>query len=257
MDKRSFMALLVSSASLWGLGGCQTLDRLADVGELPSMTHIENPEGHPNHRPVTMPMPEGRMDANEESVRQASRNSLWQVGARSFFRDQRASRVGDILTVAIDINEKAELSNSSNRNRNSSEKVGIDNFLGLENNLPNFLPTGVDPKKLIGISSNPTHVGQGTIKRKETVQTKVAASIIQILPNGNFVIQGRQELRINYEIRELILKGIVRPSDISSDNSVPLRKIAEARLSYGGRGQIDDMQQPPLGQQVVDLISPI
>lgn len=241
----------VSMISCLSLGGCHTLNRLVDVGELPPITHIQNPVAHPSYHPVTMPMPA----ATPLPVR--GKNSLWQTGARSFFKDQRANRVGDILTVRIDINEKAELSNTSTRSRTSSEKIGIDNFLGMESQLPQIFPEGIDPKKLIGINSNPTHAGQGAIKRKETMQTNLAATIIQILPNGNFVINGRQEMRINYEIREVILTGIVRPSDILSDNSVMLEKIAEARLSYGGRGQIDDMQQPPLGQQIVDLISPI
>jgi flagellar L-ring protein precursor FlgH len=232
------------------LCGCQTFERLVDVGQLPPVTPIENPTKHTNYRPVQMPMP-------DPIPEYSSKNSLWQAGATSFFKDQRANRVGDILTIKINIDEKAELSNSSNTTRNSSDKRAMKNFLGYEQTLTNLFPKDVDPENLVQLNSNPTHTGSGAIKRKETIVTNLAASVLQILPNGNLIVNGRQEVRINYEIREVIVTGIVRPSDIASDNSIPLEKVAEARVSYGGRGQIDDMQQAPYGHQILNLISPL
>lgn len=232
------------------LTGCQTLDRLADVGEPPAITTIENPITNPTYKPVVMPMPQSISS-------QGTKNSLWQIGARSFFKDQRAGRVGDILTVHINIDEKAELSSASNSSRTSGQKIGVNNLFGYEATLNNLFPQQVDLTNLLSLSSNPTHTGAGAIKRKETIITNLAATIIQILPNGNLVIQGRQEVRVNYEVREVILTGIVRSSDIASDNSIPLEKIADARVSYGGRGQIDDAQQAPAGQQIINLLSPL
>lgn len=244
MFRRTFICLLSCT-----LGGCQ-LSRLAEVGQQPAISQIQNPIAHPNYQPVTMPMP-APLDRPE-----SGKNSLWQTGARSFFKDQRANRVGDVLTVKISIEEKAELSNQTGTNRKSSMGVGVNNFLGYESKLSDHFPKAVEPSRLISMNSNPNHSGGGTVKRKESMITQLAATIIQILPNGNFVISGRQEMRVNYEVREIILTGIVRPSDITSNNTISLDKIAEARFSYGGRGQIDNMQQAPLGHQIVDIISP-
>lgn len=234
------------------LTGCQTVEQLSRVNDLPPITQIQNPTQHPNYQPVHMPMP--TPEEPEKNMRRV--NSLWQPGARAFFKDQRAHRVGDILTVKIDINDTADFSNTTTRSRETSEKFGAENLFGLETQLTKVLPEGVDPSKLVGLSNKPTHKGTGTIKRTEKVNMKVAATIVQVLPNGNLVIAGRQETRVNYEVREMVLTGIVRSEDISSANTIPYDKIAEARISYGGRGQINDMQQPPYGQQILNALSP-
>ncbi|MCP4924159.1 MAG: flagellar basal body L-ring protein FlgH [bacterium] len=230
--------------------------RLGYIGKEPPLTHITNPIAQPNYQPVTMPMPSPSMPSQGPQVQIRKTNSLWQSGARAFFKDQRASRVGDIVTVTVAVKDTVKISNDSKRSRQTAEKVAVDNFMGIENNLSNFLPTGVDPGKLIGISSNPTHAGKGSIDRTDEVSTKIAATITQVLPNGNLVIWGRQEMRVNFEVRDLTVMGIVRPSDIAADNTIDYLKIAEARLSYGGRGHISEMQQPPYGQQILNIISP-
>lgn len=183
-------------------------------------------------------------------------NSLWKPGARAFFKDQRAQNKGDILTILVDFDEKANIENNTKRNRTSSQSVSVNSFLGLENKLQNLFPTGVDPSKLIGVTSTPSHEGKGSVSRKENLKMNIAAIITQVLPNGNLVIAGRQEVRVNFEIRELLITGIIRPQDITSNNTITSDKIAEARISYGGRGQISDMQQPTYTQQVVDALIP-
>ncbi|MEK0085011.1 flagellar basal body L-ring protein FlgH [Benzoatithermus flavus] len=188
--------------------------------------------------------------------------SLWQMGSQNFFNDNRASRVGDILTVLINMNEQAQFKNQTSRDRNSSESMGASSFFGLEKRLAKVLPNGgsngtpVDPSSLVDLSSGTSSKGTGSAQRSEQVQVKMAAIIAAILPNGNFVINGSQQVRVNYELRELQIAGVVRPQDITAENTVTYDKIAEARIAYGGRGQLTDVQQPRYGQQVLDMVLP-
>lgn len=232
------------------LGACSTVDRINAVGQAPALTPIIDPRDRNGDRVITMPMP------RQEPVLHQS-NSLWAAGARSFFKDQRASKIGDILTVMIDISDKAEVSNQSSRSRKSAEGANVNNLLGLESTLGEmFLPNGYKPEAAIDLGADSSSTGQGTVNRKEKVDLTVAAVVTQILPNGNLVIEGHQEVRINFELRDLSVSGIVRPEDITFLNEVKHTQIAEARISYGGRGQISDVQQPRYGQQVIDILFP-
>jgi flagellar L-ring protein precursor FlgH len=231
------------------LSGCGAGERLANVGKAPEMAKIENPQLAANYAPVSMPMP-----APKASIRQP--NSLWDSNRQAFFKDQRADDVGDILTVMIEIQDKAELDNETERTRESGESAGLDNFLGIESNLNGVLPQAVDPANLIGMDSDSNHKGSGTIDREEKIDVKLAALITQVLPNGNFVIHGSQEVRVNFEKRILNVDGVIRPQDVSIDNTINYDQIAEARISYGGQGQITDVQQPRYGQQVYDILMP-
>jgi flagellar L-ring protein precursor FlgH len=192
-----------------------------------------------------------------------SPNSLWRTGARAFFEDQRARRVGDILTVIVEITDKAELDNATKRNRDNEENAGIAKLGGYELSslLERVLPRGVDVSdldlsKFVSATSDSKSEGGGVIDREEKITMKMAAVVTQVLPNGNMVIEGRQEVRVNYEMRELIVAGVIRPEDITSRNTIPISKIAEARVSYGGKGQITDVQQPRYGQQFLDILLP-
>jgi flagellar L-ring protein precursor FlgH len=183
-------------------------------------------------------------------------NSLWRPGERSFFNDQRASRVGDILTVDIEIADKAEVSNSSNRSRSSSGSAGIGNFFGLQSGLGRIFGADFDPENLIEAQAESDHTGQGAINREEKIELRVAAVIVDRLPNGNFVIAGRQQVLINSEMRELTVSGMIRPQDISAENTIRHDQIAEARVSYGGRGQVSAVQRPNYGQRLGDAVTP-
>jgi flagellar L-ring protein FlgH len=231
------------------LGACSAVERLEQIGERPPLTPIENPQLRPGYREVQMPMPQSRAQVYQP-------NSLWASGARSFFKDQRATRIGDILTVRIAIDDSAEVANTSARSRDNSENAGLSNFLGVENRLNSALPGTVDPGSLLDLESQSNSRGTGSVRRNEAIDLTVAAVITQVLPNGNLVIEGRQEVRVNYEVRELLIGGVVRPEDIGNDNTVRHTQIAEARVSYGGRGQITDVQQPRYGQQVLDVLWP-
>ncbi|MEM8744584.1 MAG: flagellar basal body L-ring protein FlgH [Pseudomonadota bacterium] len=243
--KSWFTAVLVTVH----LGGCSAFDRLGNIGETPKLSAIENPVMQPGYRPVSMPMP------TPERV-SYSPNSLWRTGARAFFEDQRARRVGDILTVIVEITDKAELENSTNRGRDNEENASIPKLGGWEDLLKKVLPKDVDLNDFVRATSDSKSDGDGAIDREETITTKIAGVVTQVLPNGNMVIEGRQEIRVNFEMRELIVAGVVRPEDITSENTIPISKIAEARVSYGGRGQITDVQQPRYGQQFLDIVLP-
>lgn len=231
------------------LSACNAMTRLSEVGAPPPQTPIVNPVQQASYRPVSLPMP-----APEAVERQP--NSLWRAGARGFFKDQRAAGVGDILTVVIDVADSANISNTSQRSRLNSEDASASAFFGYEQHLSRVLPDAVNPGNLLELDSSTTNVGSGRVARGETIKLRVAALITQILPNGNMVIHGRQEMRVNFENRELQVAGVIRPEDISSTNTITYEKIAEARISYGGRGQITDVQQPRYGQQVLDILMP-
>ncbi|HEX6956652.1 MAG TPA: flagellar basal body L-ring protein FlgH [Ferrovibrio sp.] len=231
------------------LGACGNLSRLADIGQPPEMTKIDNPTEERGYRPVSLPMP-----APEVSPRHA--NSLWRPGARQFFKDPRAARVGDILTVNVNLQEKAQLQNNTTTSRDNSETAGLPNFLGLESGALGRVLDGVTPSTLVDAATGSQVQGKGQINRQEQITVSVAALVTQVLPNGNLVIQGRQEIRVNNEIRELIIQGIVRPQDITATNTINQTQLAEARISYGGRGQLTDVQQARWGQQIYDIIFP-
>jgi flagellar L-ring protein precursor FlgH len=237
--------LLAATATLL-LTGCSAIQRLATIGEPPPLSAINNPTTRPGYKPVQMPMPAAQPASYNP-------NSLWRNGSRAFFKDQRAHQIGDILTVKVNITDKAIIANETQRSRASSDDSGIDNFFG-KSRVP-ILNAGL-PTRIFTSDSNTTLDGKGSVNRSEALQTNVAAVVTQVLPNGNLVIRGKQDIRVNFEMRELIVAGIVRPEDIESDNTIDSSKIAEARIAYGGRGQITDVQQQRYGSQVLDVLLP-
>lgn len=229
--------------------GCSLVDNLAQVGEAPPLTRIQNPKAAPNYRKVSMPMPRSRPGRSQA-------NSLWRSGARAFFKDQRASKVGDLVTVNINIADSAKFANTTKRSRKGAEAAKAEALAGYEAALARILPQAIKPSALIKADSQGSSEGTGTIDRDETVKLKLAAVVTQILPNGNLVIHGRQEMRVNYEVRELQVAGVIRREDITSTNTIEFEQIAEARIAYGGRGHITQMQQPRYAQQIFDILFP-
>ncbi|WP_298724593.1 flagellar basal body L-ring protein FlgH [uncultured Ferrovibrio sp.] len=245
----SSLRLIAMAGLALSLGACGNLSRLGDIGQPPQMSKIDNPTEMRDYRPVSMPMP-----APEVTPRHA--NSLWRPGARQFFKDPRATRVGDILTVNIDIQDRAQVQNNTSTSRSNSEEAGIPNFLGIETGALSRIFRGSNNENLVGVNSGSQVQGQGQINRQEQINVSVAALVTQVLPNGNLVVQGRQEIRVNNEIRELIIQGLVRPEDITATNTINHTQMAEARIAYGGRGQLTDVQQARWGQQIYDIIFP-
>ncbi|HXH42625.1 MAG TPA: flagellar basal body L-ring protein FlgH [Bradyrhizobium sp.] len=239
----AIFGLLLASCAL---GGCSSIDRLSQIGEQPKLSAIDNPTTQPGYKPVQMPMP-------KPEVASYNPNSLWRNGSRAFFKDQRARQVGDLLTVTVNITDKANIENDTSRSRTNKEDSGITDFIGSQTVTQ---ANKILPGRILTADSTSSSEGKGSVDRKEALQTNVAAVVTQVLPNGNLVVEGKQEIRVNFEIRELIVAGIVRPEDIQSDNTIDSTKIAQARIAYGGRGQITDVQQPRYGQQVMDVLLP-
>jgi flagellar L-ring protein precursor FlgH len=238
------MMLLLSAAL--ALGACE---RLSEVGRPPALAAIEDPSTDPNWRRVSMPMPAPQAPP-------AAANSLWRSGSRTFLRDQRAAASGDIVTVLVSIQDEAQLQNRTQRDRQGTDTLGVPRLLGLESSFLRIFPNTIDPTALVQTNGAQTTSGNGTIRRNETITLRVAATVAQVLPNGNLVVAGRQQVRVNSELRDMTVSGIIRPQDIASDNTVRHDRLAEARIAYGGRGTLSDVQRPRIGQEVLDVILP-
>src|SRR5947207_2277707 len=204
---------------------CSSIDRLSQIGEKPKLTEIENPTTQPGYKPVQMPMPKP-----EQASYNA--NSLWRNGSRAFFKDQRAARIGDLLTVTVNITDKANIANETQRSRSNREDSGITDFVGAKT--LGAQAHKIFPGRILTADSTASSDGKGSVNRQEALQTNVAAVVTQVLPNGNLAVEGKPELRVNFEIREFIVAGIVRPEDIQSDNTIDSSKIAQARTASGG-----------------------
>ena len=238
----SFAALTLA------LSACSSVDRLETIGSPPPLSPVADPRPE-TYMPQAIPLPPPQPDYHQA-------NSLWQPSARSFFRDPRASHVGDILTVDVSIADAAQISNTTARSRKNSDDANLTNFFGLEGPLAKALPGVVDPSKLVNMGSDTSNTGAGSVNRAETVNLTLAAVVAQVLANGNLVITGHQQVRVNSELRDLQVSGVVRPEDITNANTIALSQIAEARISYGGRGTVSDVQRPRLGSELFDIFMP-
>jgi len=247
------------------LTACAATDRLSYVGQPPPLSPMDNTAvltGAVSSAGMTPAQIDAARAARiqqlmaERAHQRRNVNSLWSANTTTFFGDPRAAHVGDILTVTIEISDRAQVQNQTSRARQTSERSNLTNFLGGEASLDAIFNDAIDPANLTRFGSDSSTQGSGSVNRLETISMTAAAIVVDVLWNGNLVIHGRQEVRINNEVRELLISGIVRPQDIAADNTIEHRKIAEARVSYGGRGQISEMQRPPIGQEVYNILWP-
>lgn len=240
---------LTGTLAMSGLLLISACGRMDHFGKPPSFSPSTENSEH-----VAMLMP--GLPLQTQPQRTVDQSSLWSGSPRSLLGDRRAMRKGDIMTVVIEIDEKAEISNDTARSRKGEESMEIPDLLGLPQRLDEKLPDGASMANAVGLGSTSATQGKGSVKRKEKLTLRVAATIVDVLPNGVLAISGSQELRVNFELRELLVTGYVRPEDVSRKNEVTYDKIASARVSYGGRGQLTDVQQPRYGQQILDNVLP-
>lgn len=240
------MPRLALCLALLALSGCA---RLAAVGQVPGFQSPVN--GNEVFAMNAAPLP----DRPEIAARHAPA-SLWRAGRESLLGDRRAGARGDILTVVIEIDDSATISNATERGRSGEESLSLPQFLGLPQRLDEFLPEGASMAEAVTGSGSSSSEGSGSVRRAEELTLRIAATVTEVMQNGTLRIEGTQEVRVNHELRELLVTGYVRPEDISRQNEITYDRIAGARISYGGRGQISDMQQPRYGQQIADIILP-
>lgn len=240
-----FAVILLTLAAL-SLSAC---GRLGEIGQTPDLTSPA--AGNEVFAMNVAPVPNAR-----EVPDRAEGASLWTSGRASLLGDRRASRRGDIMTVVIEIDDSAEFSNSSERERSGSEQLGIPNLFGVPQRLNGLLTQGGSLDEAVEFDSASRSSGEGATRRNEQLTLRVAATITEVLQNGVLRIEGSQEVRVNNEVRELLVTGYVRPEDISRQNSIEYDRIAAARISYGGRGLITDAQRPRYGQEIVDAVLP-
>jgi flagellar L-ring protein precursor FlgH len=243
IDKMMMRSCMILTLALAGCG------KLEQVGRAPEFSGLEGTGQHYAMYSATMPEDVPPATATDGS-------SLWTAGTDSLFGDRRAAKRGDILTVVIEIDDSASISNSTGRSRSGQQSGGIPDLLGIPQRLNESLPDGASMGDAFDMDSSSTFKGQGSVARNEELTLRIAATVVEELPNGVLKIEGQQEVRVNFEMRELIVTGYVRPTDISRQNEITYDKIAGARIAYGGRGQITDVQQPTYGQQVADIVMP-
>lgn len=245
--------LVLALALALALGACG--DRLDHLGKPPSMTAPGAPMTAVD--PVAPARAALARKAPPPPPERYEVASLWRSGPNSLFGDRRARTVGDILTVVVEINDKATVENDTSRSRTGNENMGVSALLGIPELIEDiFLPSTASMNPAVTLSGSSSSGGSGTTERSEKITLRIAATVTDMLPNGHFAIFGSQELRVNYELRDVQVAGIIRPEDISRRNEISLEKIADARVVYGGRGQLMDMQQPRYGQQVLDMVLP-
>lgn len=227
------------------LPGCGDLSH---IGRPPEFSSLSDNNAH-NAMYSSLPDVEDDRGPTEQS-------SLWTAQRNSLLGDHRASTRGDILTVVVQINDQATINDSTGRSRKGSTSMGMPSLFGIPQRLDAVLPTGATSASLVSTNSSSTFAGTGNVARNEKVTLRLAATVVEELPNGVLRIEGQQQVRINNELRDLMVSGYVRPDDISRQNEITYDKIADAQIAYGGRGQITDVQQPAWGQQVTDQILP-
>jgi flagellar L-ring protein FlgH len=220
------------------LAACQPL---SEVGRAPDFSPLEPQRAH--HALYHVPPPD-----QVERLRTSDEASLWSGGQRSLLGDRRATRTGDLLTVVIEIDDRAEMTNASQRNRNGTTTAAVPQLFGLTRGL------GLDEG--VSLQGGAQFQGGGSVSRSEQLTLRVATTVIERLPNGVLRIEGSQEVRVNNELRELLVSGFIRPEDISRRNEIAYDRIAGARISYGGRGQVSQMQQSRYGQQIAEILLP-
>ena len=244
-------ALLLAATAL---AGCSTVDSVKESVKRPEVT-----APGASQKPVP-PISDQRAALSQIPVRpmttEPENGSLWRDGPTSLFGDRRARGQGDIVTVVIEIDDRAEMQNQTQRTKTATEGVKIPNFFGLQSLAAKILPEGANLDPAIDASSNSATTGQGQIRRQDKITLQVAATVVEVLPNGHLVIAGSQEIRVNQELRDLQVAGIIRPEDVSRRNTITYEKIADARIVYGGRGTLSNVQDARYGQRVINAVSP-
>ncbi len=238
---KNIVAIAILSLTL---GGCASDPlKLREINQEPPLSRVGS------GLPAAPVMSSGYAQQQQQRSQSLHQSSLWSDRQSHLFTDARALSVGDVMTVTIQINDKAKFSNESERSRTSGRDFGLGGKYAVNG-------SGGDAKAGFDVGATSKSVGSGQTERSENLRLSVAAVVTEVMPNGNLIISGTQEVRVNAELRVLTISGIVRPQDIEASNTISYERIAEARISYGGRGRLSEVQQPAYGQQFLDKILP-
>lgn len=240
MNRKAAISLVATLTASAGCGSLEESGLRPPQFSAPTMSQFESPVGG---QPV------------DQSDR-APPGGLWRSGPQSLFGDRRARAVGDIVTIVVEIDDEAELRNRTERQRDASEEVSVPALLGLNTLAQRALPGGAGLDPAIDASSASQSNGEGAIRRRERITLRIAAAVTAVLPNGSMIVHGSQEVRVNEELRDLRVEGVIRREDITRANIIAYDKIAEARIAYGGRGDVSRVNRTRYGQKLIDLVSP-
>jgi len=245
MTRGSRAAPVVIALVAASLAGCSNP---ADIGRAPALS----PVGTGLLAPPSGPFERARAEVPPNPPL----NLPPDVGPSSInlYSDQRVARVGDIVTVIISINDKATFGNTTDRS--TTAKTGFAFDWAFNPATSSTATAGTPLKFNSNVNSTSNSQGQGITDRSEQIQLSVPAVVTHVFPNGNLLIRGSQEVQVNFELRQLTVAGIVHPEDISRNNTIAYDRVAEARISYGGRGRLSEVQQPAWGQQIYDFLKP-
>lgn len=240
--------------------GCSGIrDKISEIGDGPRLSQIQDPSAMRHFKPVNMPIPKPESPTN--FVHPAS---LWQSGSKAFFKDQRARRVGDIITVNLAVNESDQVVEREKKYDGPERKLSgtITNLFGLQRYLGKFMPitpaqkAGTEAIKYMDTQSKNESNGKTENKGKFALKFTIAATIVQVLPNGNLVLMGRQELGFDKDARDIVIQGIIRPQDVTSENTIGANQISELRAKYSMRGEGEDIMRTPLAHELINKFLP-
>lgn len=237
---------LLLSISL--LSACATTKASDKAAFTPPIPNIEYAQNKFRANMASVPAEDMRLNARE--------TSLWSNSPKSLFGDRRASQAGDILTVLVEIDDEAEMSNSVSEDRQTSENLGLNAFFGLPEKINGILPAGASTSPAIDLTRTRNLSGDGTIQRGEKITLRLAVQVIDVLPNGYLELSGKQQIMVNNEVRHLQVSGLIRTQDISRQNVITYDKIADAKIYYGGQGQVTDAVKPKVGNKIMQKIIP-
>jgi len=243
-----FRLSILVGAILGLVAACTTIETL---GQPPA---LDPPQAGTEHTAMmTFGLPRGFEPVSPTGDTAAS---LWTGARGSLLGDRRAMQRGDILTVVIEINDSAAITNSTDRSRTGTQEANVGALFGIPEAIDSRLPGGLGFEPGVSLDSNSTFSGDGSVRRNEQLTLRVAATVVEVLPNGVLSVEGSQQVRVNSELRELLVSGFVRPEDVSRQNEITYDNLASARISYGGRGLITDVQQPRIGQEAAEQLLP-
>jgi flagellar L-ring protein precursor FlgH len=198
-------------------------------------------------------------ETGEYAVQQAdakpAQGSIYTEGMAGYLEDTRAVRVGDTVLVRIDERANAQGDASTDLARDSSRQLGVNSLLGLVPAIQKAHPN-INPANLVSLLSDSKFSGQGKTSRDGALSGLIAVRVKRELPNEDLFVEGTKVVMINQEEYHLYVSGVIRPTDIDGDNSVPSSRLADAQVEFTGRGDLAAQVDRGWFAKLLDAINP-